>query len=210
MKYVTKPMMQQLITSLRTLAPNRPLSYGESIQVARLQAARVRTWLGSDSPDINLIWLRQQRAVPVSFVPSYRLGEDSGITTNAVSGRLEIFINEQEPHQRQRFSLLHEFKHVLDFDDASTLHARLGSGDVKRRALQIELICNDFAAHVLMPTALVKRAWFESQNLSLCATLFNVSPEAMSKRLAVLGLIGEPKSQPRTYFRRAALLPVAA
>jgi hypothetical protein len=209
MKYVTKPKMFELIGKLRALAPKRPLSYGESLQVARIQAARVRSWLDSNQPAINLIWLRQQRAVPVNFVPSYRLGEDSGLTTNQISGRLEIYVNEQEPRQRQRFTALHEFKHALDFDDAATLHTRLGSGDARRQAMQIELICNEFAGHVLMPTPLVKRVWFQTQDVTLCANLFNVSPEAMSKRLTVLGLIGKPQSTPRSYFRRPGLLVAA-
>lgn len=210
MKYVTKPMMFELIGKLRALTPKRPLSYGESIQVARVQAARIRTWLDSDKPDVNLIWLRQQRALPVNFVPSYRLGGESGLTTDQISGRVEMYINEQEPHQRQRFTLLHEFKHALDFHDAPTLHARLGSGNARRQAYQIEMICNEFAAHVLMPTPLVKRAWFQTQDIDLCASLFNVSSEAMSKRLTVMGLIGAPQSTPRTYFRRTSLVPVAA
>jgi hypothetical protein len=210
MKYVTKPTMFELVGKLRALAPKRPLSYGESLQVARIQAARVRTWLDSDQPDINLIWLRQQRAVPVNFVPSYRLGEDSGLTTDQISGRLEIYINEQESRQRQRFTVLHEFKHALDFNDAHVLHARLGSGNVRRQAWQIEMICNEFAGHVLMPTPLVKRAWFQTQDKDVCASLFNVSSEAMSKRLSVLGIIGEPKPTPRTYFRRTSLMSVAA
>lgn len=202
MKYITKPAMRQLIDSLRVLAPQRPLSYAESIQVARLQAARLRAWVAPTTPDINLIWLLRQRAVPVNFVPSYRLGENnSGLTTDEITGRLEIYVNEQHPAVRQRFTLLHELKHVLDFDDAARLHAWLGSGSQQRQEWQIELICNEFAANVLMPTVLVKRIWFQSQNVSLCAALFNVSSEAMSKRLTVLGLIGEPKPTPRMYFR---------
>jgi hypothetical protein len=205
MKYVTKTMMNQLLAQLRDLAPRRPLSYGESIQIARRQAAGVRSWVNSDKPDINLIWLLQQRAVPVNFVPSYRLGEDSGATTNEISGQLEIYVNEQEPAVRQRFTLLHEFKHVLDFADTARLYRRLGGGDKQRQALQIEAICNEFGAHVLMPTALVKHAWFQTQDATLCASVFNVSLEAINKRLTVLGLIGDPKPAPRIYFRRAGL-----
>jgi hypothetical protein len=208
MKYATKAMMHQLIGSLRGLAPRRALSYGEAIQIARWQAARVRAceWINGNQLDINLIWLRQQREVPVNFVPSHVLLDHrglptSGLTTDEISGRLEIYVNDQEPHVRQRFTLLHEFKHALDFDHAEFLYGRLGSGKAERREWQVEAICNEFAANVLMPTVLVKRAWFRTQNLSLCAGLFNVSPEAMNKRLTVLGLIGEPKPAPRIYFR---------
>jgi hypothetical protein len=197
--------MTELLRDLRALAPNRPLSYGESLQVARLQAARLRTWIGADEPDINLAWLVNQRAVPVHFVPGYKLGEESGLTTNAVGGKVQIFINEAEPDVRQRFSLLHEFKHLIDFDDAEKLHERLGSGNERRRNLQVELVCNEFAAQVLMPVQLVKRVWFRTQQLELAAGQFNVSPEAMRTRLVKLGLLDRPEPQTKTYFRSAGL-----
>jgi hypothetical protein len=210
MRYVTIKDMHQLMTELRKLAPPRPLTYGESLQLARLQAFRLRQWAGAgDELNLNLLWLIRQRAVPVSFVPSYRLGEESGLTTDHFGGRLQMFINRGEPHVRQRFSLLHELKHVLDFPDATRLHARLGSGNPKVRDNMIEWVANEFAGHVLMPTRLVKRLWFGTQNVELMASLFNVSPEAMSTRLSVLGLIGEPKPAPRRYFRPAGLLPAS-
>lgn len=209
MKTPTKPVMKKLIAELRTIAPKRPLTYGESLQVARIQAARLRRWAGAEQPDINLIWLVKQRFVPVNFVPSHKLGEESGLTTDQVSGRLEMFINQGEPLSRQRFSLLHEVKHILDFDDAPHLHAKLGRGDHKVRHTMIEAIANDFAAHVLMPTGLVKREWFAWQNLTTVAAMFNVSVEAMATRLEKLGILGQPKPAPRVYFRRIAGLAAA-
>jgi predicted transcriptional regulator len=208
MNYVTKAAMLALISELRDMAPKKPLSYGQSIQLARLQAARIRQWVQAEAPAINLIWLVKQRLVPVHFVPAHRLGDTtSGLTTDEVDGRLQVFINDNEPRVRQRFSLLHEFKHVIDFDDAETLHSRLGSGDAKVQAQMIETIANDFAAHVLMPSLMVKRAWYEVHDLAPVARRFNVSVEAMNTRLEKLNILGEPKPAPRTYFRRVGLLP---
>lgn len=204
---LTKEAILRLLEELRSLAPKRPLTYGESIQVARRQAACLRRWLKAlDQPDLNLIWLFEQLAVPVTLVPSYTIGEESGYTTNAVNGHLEIFLNQSEPRLRQRFSLLHEWKHAIDFENAAILHSRLGSGDAERQGRQIELIANEFAAHVLMPTHLVKRVWFRSQNLPLAASVFNVSLEAMKTRLEKLNLIGEPPERPHGYFRRSGNL----
>lgn len=201
---MTKPTITQmntLIAELRQLAPKRPLSYGESLQVARLQAVKLRTWANASAPDINLAWLLNQRAVPVNLVPSHELSEESGLTTDLISGKLEMYLNRSEPAQRQRFSLLHEFKHCLDFVDAGRLHAGLGSGNRKVQADQIELIANEFAGQVLMPKRLVVSAWVKTQNLALVASLFNVSTEAMKTRLTKLGLIGDAKPRPRSYFR---------
>lgn len=210
MKTPTKAVMRALTAELRSLAPKRPLTYGESLQVARVQAARLRRWAEAHEPDINLIWLVKQRQVPVSFVPSYKLGEQSGLTTDQVSGRLEMFINQGEPLVRQRFSTLHELKHVLDFDDAPTLHAHLGRGDRKIKDTMVEAIANEFAAHVLMPTPLVKREWFTWRDLATVANIFNVSTEAMARRLEKLGILGDPKPAPRVYFRRTMLPAVHA
>jgi hypothetical protein len=201
MDRLTKPAMQALLSELRAIAPRRPLSYGESVQVARLQASKLRSLAGADRLDINLVWLLNQRAVPVNFVPSHALGEESGLTTNAISGRVEMYLNQGEPAHRQRFSLLHEFKHVLDWTDADRLHRRLGSGNAAIQAAQIELIANEFAAHVLMPKRLVIRSWLQTQDLGLTASLFNVSREAMQTRLSRLGLLGDAPSRPRSYFR---------
>jgi Zn-dependent peptidase ImmA (M78 family) len=149
--------------------------------------------------------LVKQRLVPVNFVPAYRLGGESGLTTNGVDGKLQIFVNQNEPLVRQRFSLLHEMKHAIDFDHADVWHAKLGRGNTKLQADMIEWICNEFAAHVLMPTPMVKRVWFSTQELSISASMFNVSTEAMATRLEKLGLMGESKPAPRTYFRRVGL-----
>jgi Zn-dependent peptidase ImmA (M78 family) len=199
--------MTKLVNELRKLAPNRPLSYGESIQVARLQAAKLRKLLHVETSEINLLWLIRQTVVPVRFVPSHELNEDSGLTTDLIDNTLQMFINQGEPSIRQRFSVLHELKHVLDFPRAKTLHSRLGSGDAALKSNMIEWVANEFAAHVLMPTPLVKRIWHRTQDVELAASFFNVSREAMTTRLTKLGLIGETRQLPRTYFRANGLLP---
>lgn len=207
MKKTTKQEMTALINMLRSLAPKRPLTYGESIQVARLQASRLRAWAeATDEAEIDLLWLLKQRAVPVTFVPSHTLNEDSGLTTDLINDKLQVFINESEPQVRQRFSLLHEWKHVLDFADASILHKKLGLGNEQVQSTMIEAIANEFAAQVLMPTPLVKRVWFKTQDLMLAANLFNVSQEAMNRRLEKLGLTGTAKPAPRVRFRKAGLI----
>jgi hypothetical protein len=200
----TKQEMAALVEELRNIAPKRPLTYGESLAVARIQAARLRSWAHANEPRIELKWLLDQRFIPVNFVPSYTLNRESGLTTDQVSGRLEIYINDSEPPVRQRFSLLHEVKHVLDFDDAAWLHRQLGRGNEKIKAGQIEAIANEFAADVLMPVPLVKREWFAWGDLATVAAIFNVSVEAMARRLEKLGIIGDPRPTPRAYFRTIA------
>jgi Zn-dependent peptidase ImmA (M78 family) len=56
-----------------------------------------------------------------------------------------------------------------------------------------------------MPTALVKREWFRWQDLPTVANMFNVSTEAMARRLEKLGIIGQSPSEHKGYFRTTGL-----
>lgn len=200
--------IQALFTQLRGRNPKRALSYGEGIQVARRQAEYVRYWYAdmfgsSDDLAINLIWLKTQTVVPVEFPPSYILKERSGLTTNRIGGQLRIFVNDNEPRKRQRYSLLHEAKHAIDFYDADVLYGRLGQGDTKLRYTLVERLADEFAAYVLMPTMQVRREWIACQKVHMLAKRFDVSSEAMQTRLEKLGLIGRRGPDSHTYFRQA-------
>ncbi|MEA5358765.1 ImmA/IrrE family metallo-endopeptidase [Amycolatopsis sp., V23-08] len=196
--------MAELLASLRSLAPKRPLSYGESLQLARMQANALREYLGAtDQSDFGLAWLLKQQHVPVQFVPSIKLDpadcNGSGMTVQLSKGQVEIYLNEIEPAVRQRFSAIHEVKHVIDLENFEILTSNLGSGNPGRQHLQVELLCNEFAAHVLMPPALVARVWGTLRDLEATALMFNVSAEAMRTRLTRLGLINRPIK--RTFLR---------
>ena len=87
---------------------------------------------------------------------------------------------------RQRFSLAHEFKHILDDPLIDRLSTHLPAGQRHERA---ERLCNYFAACLLMPRAWVKRDWCEGrQSTHDLARRYYVSYEAMTTRLSELGL----------------------
>ena len=109
-----------------------------------------------------------------------------------------IFINPDHHVHRQRFSLLHEYKHVIDYPVYQTAYPATpaASHEVRREA-----ICDYFAACVLMPRVLVRRAWTGfSQDPKELAGLFGVSPAAMRYRLTDLGLLERQRCQ-TTFFR---------
>ncbi|MBM7807763.1 Zn-dependent peptidase ImmA (M78 family) [Geodermatophilus bullaregiensis] len=109
--------------------------------------------------------------------------------TSWQAGRWLIVVNGSEPLRRQRFSLAHEFKHVIDHRYHDELY-------VDRPGLsaysQAELAADYFAACLLMPKRWVYRAWGEGcqylHGRSGLCNRFGVSPPAMSRRLAHLGL----------------------
>ena len=116
-----------------------------------------------------------------------------------------IVLRAEEPRQRQRFSLAHEFKHILDDPVVERLYTHLAPSDRKER---VERLCNYFAACLLMPRAWIKRDWCSGlQKINALARRYYVSQEAMSTRLAELGLteqIGRARQRPEICQRGAA------
>ena len=112
-----------------------------------------------------------------------------------------IIVNPNKPATRQQFTLAHEFGHYflhkaildkgtkfIDGDpvlDSGTILLREDNADPN----QLEREANNFAASLIMPESLVKKAWETFKDIEACAKVFNVSGAAMSIRLERLGLI---------------------
>jgi hypothetical protein len=201
-----------LLRQLRKVMPKRALTFGESINVARVQAARLRQALGVDGTAMPLGWVEKLPNLRLELAPAHQLGEGtSGLTTRAKDGDYVIAVNKNNSHSHRRFTLAHEIKHLLDYPYAETLHERLGQGNEQLQERAVERICDHFAAYLLMPSMLVKRAWTTGfQELSVLAGLFRVSEEAMHIRLRTLGFIEDEPRPTATYFRRAARVALAA
>lgn len=173
-----------VLKSLRALMPRRVLTYAEALSRAELQASR-------------LLALQEVRRGPVPLeivteLPRIRVEHAFDLPVSGSAhwdgGNWVLSINASEYALRQRFSVLHEFKHVLDHP---TRH--LIQGDVKQNldsGQMAEKVADYFAACVLMPKAWVKDAFCNQgiQELEALADLFQVSPKAMSFRLSQLGL----------------------
>ena len=104
-----------------------------------------------------------------------------------------IVLKKTEPRQRQRFSLAHEFKHVLDDPVIDRSHAHLKPHRGRDRA---ERLCNYFAACLLMPRPWVKHDYYGGlQRPRALARRYYVSEEAMATRLRELGLSSLPRAR---------------
>lgn len=191
---------------LRSLLPMRPLTHWEALRLAELQANRllelteIRT---PGTPDEIVSGLPGVEVALRSDLPV------SGLT-NWYKPRWLILLNANEPSVRRRFSLMHEFKHILDHDGISFRYPTTPIMDSERRA---ELVADYFAACILMPKRLVKQRWGEGcQRTSELAAEFDVSPIAMQYRLQQLGLTTPyrrcdhsyvPVGDLKGYFRQA-------
>lgn len=181
MSTTTKP--ESVLYRLRRLAPRRPLTQYEAYRVAELQANRLLSWsgvteFGTPSDIVSglpFLEVALRRDLPVSGL------------TNWFKPRWLILLNGTEPAVRQRFSLMHEFKHIIDHEGIDYLYPGNWIQDSNRRA---ELVADYFAACLLMPKRLVKRCYGQGMHeVSELAGAFGVSTVAMAVRLQQLRLV---------------------
>ena len=179
--------MTTVLRQLRSLTPTRPLRFAEGLRVAELQAARLLVMSGvTDGPMPEGVITGLAR-VQVERLP---LPEGMAGFSQWAKGRWLIGLNAWEPTTRQRFSLAHEFKHVLDSPCIATLYPAAHGVSAHDRA---EQVCDHFAACLLMPRMWVKRVWTSGvQDVGQLARYFDVSTQAMRLRLQLIGL-SEPQ-----------------
>ncbi|WP_081713167.1 ImmA/IrrE family metallo-endopeptidase [Labrenzia sp. C1B70] len=117
------------------------------------------------------------------------LGINDAYIKRIADNRFEIAVNSKHHKNRQRFSMAHEYAHYL-------LHrGKIDSMPEGERILHrngdrnsIEYQANTFAAELLMPEILVRRAFgLSGGNLTKMALELGVSKESLKYRLGDLG-----------------------
>lgn len=194
---------RSVLTLLRALVPQRDLTPFEAYRIAELQANRLLEHF-----DV------QTSAVPneiVTELPRIRVERERGLPVSGSAhwnGRYWIITVSADEHPlRQRFSLMHEFKHIIDHTTKEYLyHDRPGATAHE----QAERVADYFAACLLMPKRVVKRLWGERhQDIVLLAETLHVSPAALRYRLDQLGLTERPRRRARPQPTRRAKFALA-
>ncbi|HEY2142369.1 MAG TPA: ImmA/IrrE family metallo-endopeptidase [Solirubrobacteraceae bacterium] len=173
-----------LLTRLRELVPRRGLSPAEARQVAERQAAILLAHAGIDKPAVPESIVTDLPFLAVTHRPGF---PTSGMATQTDSGWV-IVLRAEEAKVRQRFSLIHEFKHILDDTSIEWMYPTRSGYSPEDRA---ERTCDYFAACVLMPKMWVKRDWASGgiQDIARLARRYRVSQVAMAVRLSELHLL---------------------
>jgi Zn-dependent peptidase ImmA (M78 family) len=172
-----------LLERLRAPTPPRALTSAESLFIAERQAALLLSELGIRSPAVSHLLLAE---LPFLIVARRADLPTSGMTTRTDSGWV-VVLRSSEPQVRQRFSLAHELKHVLDDPFISRLYSTMAPARAAERA---ERVCDYFAACLLMPKRWLTRDWYDGrQNIASLAARYQVSRQAMEVRLTQLGLL---------------------
>jgi Zn-dependent peptidase ImmA (M78 family) len=186
-------MNPSIVTKLRDIVPLRPLRYSEALRLAELQAQRFVAMAGITQP-----------AVPeriIAELPKIEITRLNPFPTSGAShwaaGRWLVAINGAEPATRQRFSVAHEFKHIVDHRFVKLIYSAFPE---KERHAMVEQICDYFAGCLLMPRPWVKRIYCSGvQEVPELAQRFGVSSAAMTVRLNQIGLIDPtPRCLPTT------------
>jgi len=201
-----------ILQSLRALVPARGLQHHEAQGVAERQAMRLLAILEQREPPVAVGLIAELPRIEVRVVPNRDLAGLSGMTQwLKQQSHWLIAINRDDSQTRRRFTLGHEFKHILDNPYINVLYPKSEQSADDRA----ERMCDYFAACLLMPRPWVKRLWAqEAQDAAVLAATFNVSPAAMNRRLQDLGLV-ETRERWRgqvvvRYFRKAPAKAVLA
>lgn len=198
----------RVIANLRVLMPARALEDHEARGIAERQASRFLEIYDIRGPSVDVALICELPRVRVRVEPGL---VDSGLT-HWDGGKWVIGINRNDAQTRRRFTLGHEFKHILDHPFIHTIYNNEKGTPSAKRA---EQMCDYFAACLLMPRPWVKRLWTSGvQEPAVLAATFAVSPAAMNVRLQQLGLV-EPRGrwhgrEARPYFRSAPAVALAA
>lgn len=169
----------------------------EITQLAEEVAKKYNSEITSPFPYENILKDKKDLQIYLSPLDT----EISGaIGFNKKEKKFEILINKEKPQNRINFTLAHEIGHyflhqdVIKKDDVIDSEDVIEASNVLFRldtalATVIEKEANNFAASLIMPESLVRRAWKAYGTVEGCAKLFQVSLVAMSIRLERLGLI---------------------
>jgi hypothetical protein len=176
-----RPEDSSVLATLRQLVPHRHLNIEEAKRIAEWQAHRLRLLFEIDGPVFPHEIIADLPRIQVEFDSDLPVSGSAHWNGNC----WVIVLNALEGPARQRFSLAHEFKHVLDHNVKNFLYHDDGK--------QAEQVADYFAGCLLMPKQHVKRLYYQGiQRPSELSEQFKVSPRAMQFRLQQLGIVSDP------------------
>lgn len=123
-------------------------------------------------------------------------GIDGLIMLDEKNNAPKIYILEDAPPRRRRFTMAHELGHYLSYKCGSLSKAPLEEGEILERGLttpltfeerQMEREANEIAAELLMPVERIERFIKEKLSVMTMAYFFQVSEQALLVRLDRLG-----------------------
>lgn len=175
--------MRNPITEVRRISPACGLAPGEARMLAERQAHRLLAAQGVTEPCVPEQLIECLPRIEVRYVRAKHFAA----TARWAGGRWLLLVNKTDSWYRQRFSMAHELKHIIDHPEREVLYARNRFGSSYDQA---ERAADYFAACLLMPKTWIKRDFYGRgiRDPRVLARRFQVSAAAMRIRLDQLGL----------------------
>lgn len=185
------PSTTSPLASLRSLVPRRAVTFDEARHVAEQQARRLADLI--DDPD----GIQEHHITGMPRITVVH--EDLPVSgmSHWNGHQWVITISTNDGLARQRFTLLHEFKHIVDHGSAPLLYT--GTADASP-AQQAEAAADYFAGCALVGKRELKSVWGNGlQRVEDLAAHFGVSIPAIRVRLAQtrLNAVSDPAPAPR-------------
>jgi len=181
----TQPKGSTVLARLRALTPPQPLTLDTALRLAERQASRLLELCGGAVLPVPTSIITDQPRITVEHDPTLPAEAASGCSDWDSQHRTWVIsLNPTEPRRRQRFTVLHEYKHILDHGSPGIRPARY-----PYQRPVAEMIADYFAGCVLIPKRLLTAAYYDGiQRPADLAQLFDVSREAIQVRLRQVGL----------------------
>ncbi|WP_117208664.1 ImmA/IrrE family metallo-endopeptidase [Allorhizocola rhizosphaerae] len=201
-------LKEKIRHEMRSLVPRRISSLGHAQLIAERKATLLVKLLRIPRIPIDVFAVAEALQIEVEMRPRYLMANVSGRTVCSAQGG-NILINQNATLGQRRMTLAHEIKHALDDDLPSEVFSNLGHGNDDVRSDLIEKTCDHFAACLLIPRKILRRAWSSGiQEPQALADLFEVSTSAMIIHLQYWGFTNEKPKPPRHYFGQPQLKTV--
>lgn len=184
-----------VLARLRALAPSHAMTLDEALRLAERQANRLLELCGGPTVPVPSNIVTGQPRITVEHDPELPAHAVSGCSDWDSHRRTWVIsLSPTEPRRRRRFTVLHEYKHIIDH-----YHPGL-TGRLPRTIYgmePVEYVAEYFAGCALIPKRLLAAAYYDGiQKPADLAQLFDVSPRAIRVRLTQIGLAEVPLASP--------------
>lgn len=168
---------RSVLATLRGLTPDRAIDFDEALIVAERQANKLLELHGVTGEPVPSEVITSSPRVRVRR--DWRLPVRGSSAWDATRREWVISLNAYDSWARRRFTMAHEYKHIIDHTASQKLT------DYER-----EQLAEYFAGCLLVPKRLLKHVFCsQTQDPQQLARIFGVSIQAVQVRLRQVGLI---------------------
>lgn len=181
-----RPYRPATLSHLRSMAPERPATFDESLRLAARQAEALANAVPPGSvPAVPIETITSRHRIRLEYPIDQRLPSVGFWDTSTRQWVIELPWDAD--WAAKRYAIAQEFKRILDYHHANTLYT--GTAQMSA-AYQADEAARQFAAHLLVPTTLLRLAVARDSAITLAelALRFQVPDSIVRQRLSEAGI----------------------